>query len=444
MFSFLGAYGIYRCFELGVQVRYDISHLLLFNSYVAIIYLVTYAWRRLYETRASLLNIEELQSIIEGTFMGTIFALSFLYFMKYYFSRGVLLLGSIILICLMITVRSMLFYYLKTRNVSVCRTIIYGAGELGIKLYRSLSHSPLLGFLPVAFVDDNESMIGKTIYENDFLRKSGIEVAGKSKELLEIAERLNIDYVLIAISNAPKRKVLNAINILEKKHIPYSYVPQLYHTSLRDLTLTNIAGIPMATCKPKRVQFGPYLIVKRIFDIAVSLCLIICFGPIMALISLAVMFDSPGPSVFVQKRVGLNGRLFDFYKFRSMMVDSDPYAYTPAVPLEKRITKIGRWLRKVSADELPQLWNVLKGDMSLVGPRPEMPFIVAGYNNIQRRRLNIKPGITGLWQISADRGLQIHENIDYDLYYIDHCSFSLDLAILINTVFSAVRGIGAF
>ena len=435
---------MYRYFELGLQLRYPITDLFLLNSCIAMIYLVTYAWRKLYEARPSLLNIEELQSIIEGTFLGTIIVLSLFYFMKYYFSRAVLLLGSVFLLCLMTIVRSVLFYYLKTKNNNVRKTLIYGAGELGTKLYRTLSHSPSLGFEPVAFVDDNESMVGKTVYENDFLKKYGIEVVGKGEQLLEIIERLNIDYVLIAISNARKRVITDTINILEKNHIPCSYVPHLYHTSFHELSVINIAGIPLVARKLNTVELGPYLVFKRIFDIVISLCLLIFFCPIIILISLAVKLDSPGPAVFVQKRVGLGGRVFKCYKFRSMVVDSDLYAYTPANPAEKRITRVGRWLRKVSADELLQLWNVLKGDMSLVGPRPEMPFIVERYDDIQRRRLNIKPGITGLWQISADRGLEIHENIDYDLYYIDHCSFSLDLAILINTVFSSVRGIGAF
>jgi lipopolysaccharide/colanic/teichoic acid biosynthesis glycosyltransferase len=127
-----------------------------------------------------------------------------------------------------------------------------------------------------------------------------------------------------------------------------------------------------------------------------------------------------------------------------MYVDTPVYAITPKSGKDPRITPIGRFLRRSSLDELPQLFNVLKGDMSLVGPRPEMPFIVEQYNDLHRQRLNVKPGITGLWQISADRRIAIHENMDYDMYYINNQSFLLDLVILAKTVTSCLKGIGAY
>jgi lipopolysaccharide/colanic/teichoic acid biosynthesis glycosyltransferase len=158
-------------------------------------------------------------------------------------------------------------------------------------------------------------------------------------------------------------------------------------------------------------------------------------------IALLIRLDSSGPAVFVQKRVGLNGRLFDIYKFRSMYIDVPRYDLSPATSDDRRITRIGRLLRRTSLDELPQLVNVLLGDMSLVGPRPEMPFVVEFYNSRQRQRLQVTPGITGLWQLSADRVFQIHENIEYDLYYIRNRSIFIDTAILVHTLFVAMRGV---
>jgi lipopolysaccharide/colanic/teichoic acid biosynthesis glycosyltransferase len=127
-----------------------------------------------------------------------------------------------------------------------------------------------------------------------------------------------------------------------------------------------------------------------------------------------------------------------------MWADAKAYDWTPTTLNDNRITRFGKFLRRTSLDELPQFWNVLKGAMSIVGPRPEMPFIVEMYTPLQRDRLEAKPGITGLWQISADRGKQIHDNIEYDLYYIENCGFILDLVIVIRTVYFAIRGIGAF
>ena len=129
------------------------------------------------------------------------------------------------------------------------------------------------------------------------------------------------------------------------------------------------------------------------------------------------------------------------YKFRTMQTAASPYDYSPLSSCDPRITRAGRFLRRTSLDELPQLLNVVQGSMSLVGPRPEMPFIVEQYTPAQRQRLQVKPGITGLWQLSGDRAFLIHENIEYDLYYIRHCNFFMDLAILLHTSVFAMRGI---
>ena len=137
----------------------------------------------------------------------------------------------------------------------------------------------------------------------------------------------------------------------------------------------------------------------------------------------------------------MNGKLFEIFKFRSMTTEADPYAVNPTDRNDARVTRVGRFLRETSLDELPQLFNVLKGDMSFVGPRPEMPFIVDTYEEIHRERLKALPGITGLWQLSGDRKKAIHENMNYDLYYVRNRSFSLDVAILMETLIFAFRGI---
>ena len=158
-----------------------------------------------------------------------------------------------------------------------------------------------------------------------------------------------------------------------------------------------------------------------------------------ALAALLIRLTSPGPVIFQQLRVGHRGRLFFLYKFRSMFVDSPAYAFSPRTGFDSRITTVGRFLRRTCFDEVPQLWNVLRGEMSLVGPRPEMPFIVDRYTSLERQRLAVKPGITGLWQLSGDRGRLIHENLEYDLYYLRHRNLFMDFAVLLHTqsVFAA-------
>jgi lipopolysaccharide/colanic/teichoic acid biosynthesis glycosyltransferase len=180
---------------------------------------------------------------------------------------------------------------------------------------------------------------------------------------------------------------------------------------------------------------------KRLCDVAGSFALLVLGAPLFLLVAVLIKIDSPGPVWFRQERVGQNGRMFQMFKFRTMRMEAAPYDYSPRAADDPRITRIGRFLRRTSLDELPQLINVIQGTMSLVGPRPEMPFIVQQYSERHRQRLQVKPGLTGLWQLSGDRAFLIHENVEYDLYYIQHRNFFMDLAILLHTCVFAMRGI---
>jgi lipopolysaccharide/colanic/teichoic acid biosynthesis glycosyltransferase len=198
-------------------------------------------------------------------------------------------------------------------------------------------------------------------------------------------------------------------------------------------------GLYVEALPAPRTSIRCYGFCKRGFVDAFCALLLILLAPLLALIAILVRLNSPGPALFIQKRVGRNGELFNMYKFRSMYTGSPRYARSPTTSLDPRITSLGRLLRRTSLDELPQLLNVMLGNMSLVGPRPEMPFIVQHYNEQQRQRLCVTPGITGLWQLSPCRGLPIHQNIQYDLYYVRNRTFKMDVAILVQTVFFTMR-----
>jgi lipopolysaccharide/colanic/teichoic acid biosynthesis glycosyltransferase len=188
---------------------------------------------------------------------------------------------------------------------------------------------------------------------------------------------------------------------------------------------------------------GGYAIGKRALDVAGALLLLVLLAPLLLLAAVLIRLDSPGPAFFRQRRVGKDGAEFPMWKFRSMRTDAPPYASSPTSNTDARLTRVGRLMRRVSMDELPQLMNVLRGEMSLVGPRPEMPFIVDRYTELERGRLAVKPGITGLWQISPARAFPIHENVQYDLHYIRHQNLVLDGAILLRTVAAVIHGVGA-
>lgn len=173
---------------------------------------------------------------------------------------------------------------------------------------------------------------------------------------------------------------------------------------------------------------------KRVFDVVCAALILILCAPFVVVMALLIKRDTAGPVLFRQQRVGKDGRTFLLYKFRTMYIETPAYALKPDDADESKITPVGAFLRATALDELPQLFNVLKGEMSLVGPRPEMPFIVQTYTTYQRQRLAVKPGITGPWQLSNVRHLPIHQNLHYDLEYIKNQSFLFDLRMLLETV----------
>jgi|ERR1700730_3761055 len=184
-------------------------------------------------------------------------------------------------------------------------------------------------------------------------------------------------------------------------------------------------------------------IVKRSCDLIGSLLFLVLLLPLFIVVGVVIKLDSPGPIFFRHYRIGKDGKHFTLWKFRSMRTNVPKYEASPRSGLDNRLTRIGRLIRRLSVDELPQLVNVLKGDMSLVGPRPEMPFIVARYRPVHRERLVARPGITGLWQISPARAFPIHENLQYDLHYIHNQNFVLDCVIILRTITAVIHGVGA-
>jgi lipopolysaccharide/colanic/teichoic acid biosynthesis glycosyltransferase len=205
-----------------------------------------------------------------------------------------------------------------------------------------------------------------------------------------------------------------------------------------------LRGIAQSAATPRHFSLsGSSNLVKRYCDVVGSLFLLIVLFPLFILIAVLIKLDSPGPVFFRHHRVGKNGKHFVLWKFRSMKTEVPKYENSPRSVGDVRLTRIGRLIRRTSIDEIPQLINVLKGEMSLVGPRPEMPFIVAQYHSVECERFAVKPGITGLWQISPARAFPIHENLQYDLHYIRNQNFFLDCVIILRTITAVIHGVGA-
>jgi lipopolysaccharide/colanic/teichoic acid biosynthesis glycosyltransferase len=214
-------------------------------------------------------------------------------------------------------------------------------------------------------------------------------------------------------------------------------------SAIRQGRWEHLQGMTQSGSRVRDSSLACSSILKRSCDVVGSLVLLVALFPLFALIATLIKLDSHGPVFFRHYRVGKGGNNFVLWKFRSMRTDVPKYAASPRSAADARLTRVGRLIRRLSIDEMPQLINVLKGEMSLVGPRPEMPFIVDLYHPAECERFVVRPGITGLWQISPARAFPIHENLQYDLHYVHNRNFLLDCTIILRTITAVIHGIGA-
>jgi exopolysaccharide biosynthesis polyprenyl glycosylphosphotransferase len=312
--------------------------------------------------------------------------------------------------------------------------LIYGAGETGQLLARCLREESHLGLEPVGFLDDDESLRHEERKIEPGVGGKQLRVLGTGHDMDRVLRNLGVKVVFLAMPSASSRRIGEMVADLENRGLKYFFVPSAGDMLFSGLQFGQVAGVPVFT-RRRPAADRAYAAIRRSLDIVVAGGILLLSLPLLAVSALLVKLTSPGPVLFSQQRIGKGGRPFSIHKIRTMHADAPKYAVHPQAASDARMFPVGRWLRRLSIDELPQLWNVLKGEMSLVGPRPEMPFIVERYNEAQRQRLTVTPGVTGLWQISADRAFCIHENMYYDLYYVENRSLSLDFAILLMTPF---------
>ena len=446
LIGFAIGYGAY-VFDGTRQIPYDLYQYMGLGLLTGLIMVAVFHAFQLYERKVSLLHVVESRRL----FVGWALASLILFFLSFYFrfldlSRLMMSISLAVSLLLLIVGRSFLYHaqmMARIRGGAAHAVVIYGAGVVGRHLYKRIYHSPGLGMRVLGFLDDDEKLWEKEVHVGEIRRQNDNSVLGDLRQIEALKKEGGLAEVFVALPNASYKRNLEIVDFCRKANLAVSVVPPTYGHYIHNIEVEDIGGIPVIRQKEDRARII-YPALKRVFDLAVSLIMIFFLSPIFALLALVVRCDSPGPVIFRQRRVGKDGKEFDFYKFRTMYVDANPYAQTPNSSADSRITPFGRWLRRSSLDELPQLWSVVQGEMSLVGPRPEMPFIVNEYNAEQRQRLSVKPGITGVWQISAVRGEPIHANMEYDLFYIEHRSLLLDLIIMIKTLATAIRGIGAF
>ncbi len=325
------------------------------------------------------------------------------------------------------------------------RVVVVGSGRLGKLVMQHLAAATSLGYQVIGFIHGDSDTKG------DFGR---FRALGDASDLEWAIRGQRINEVVIALSSSSYQITNETISVCERNGLPFRIIPDLHELSLTRVDLIPIEGIPSLSVHRASAD-GWQRQVKRAIDIAGASLGLVVGLPIWLLLALIIRIDSSGPAIYSQERIGLRGKPFTSHKFRSMMVGADAHkadltAENRAgrglfkLKNDPRCTRVGRWIRRTSLDEIPQLWNVLRGDMSLVGPRPPLAEEYARYEEWEKRRLEMLPGLTGLWQVRGRSTITFDEMVLMDLYYIENWSLRLDVQILIKTISVVLFSYGAY
>ncbi len=418
---------------------------------LTVILLVIYRLDGVYNPSRGVSWSEEWYTIVRSTVTG-IFVMSviFFFYRPRFYSRLLFIYAAFFISILLIISRmvaGMLAAHLRRRGLGVARLLIIGAGEMGRTLMSALIAQPELGYEVVGFLDDD--------LEKRVTDIGRFKALGGTSNLQDVIKHYAVDEVIIALPwTTSHRKILGLVGQCDRLGARARMIPDLLQLSLSRVDFNDINGIPLIGAKAPSIT-GWRLAIKRAIDIAVSLTALIVLSPLFLVTAIAIKIDSPGAVFFGQVRVGRGGREFTLYKFRSMREGAEREQAELAElneaqgPLFKirndpRITRVGRFLRRSSIDELPQLYNVLRGEMSLVGPRPPTPAEVAEYQEWHKKRLTASPGITGLAQVSGRSDLAFDETCLLDIHYIENWSPGLDIKIALQTIPKVLVGTGAY
>ena len=383
---------------------------------------------------------KEAWGVFKAVFV-SFFILGFAIFvLRYQFvSRIFLFLFFFLNIPLLLLLRALVrqtILFLNWKNGHDRTFLIVGGGEGARLLLQVLEKHRDLGLKVLGILLPRRSIPEKKI--------AGYPILGQASDLRLLVENQVVDEVIFAVPQEDLQKYDDLFLLCKERGITTRILLELFPHSIAKIYVEEFDGLPLLSFSSTPTN-ELMLTVRRLLDMAGSFLLLAILSPLFLLIGFLIRLDSPGPAIYRQIRCGLNGRKFCFYKFRSMVEGAEDLKGNltahnvingPAFKMEKdpRITRVGRLLRETSLDELPQFFNVLRGDMSLVGPRPPLPEEVAQYKGWQRRRLSMKPGITGLWQVSGRNLIDFDQWMKLDLEYIDNWSLWLDVKILLRTI----------
>lgn len=389
----------------------------------AAVWLMLFSFSGLYNLRSQLKFSQELGRIFLGCTSGlALIVLLFFFNPNLFNSRFIVLVGwglALLLVSLGRLSIRLLRTALYRRGLGVTRVLLVGADDTTLALERLFTSQPKFGFMVIKRITSPELDLGR--------------------------DTVRADEVLVGDSSLSHQDNLKILEFCTTHHLGFKYVADMFEAQSHNVISHTLAGVPVIEIKRTSLD-GWGRVLKRTFDLILAAVLLVVLSPLLLLIALIILLDSGWPVVVTLARVGEAGEFFKIYKFRSMINGAENlkselmrFNERPDGPLFKmsndpRITRIGKFLRRTSFDELPQLWNVIKGQMSLVGPRPHEPGEVANYQMRHRKLLNIKPGITGLAQVSGRSGLNFEEEAKLDTFYVENWSPAQDFVILIKTL----------
>lgn len=417
-------------FRLFLDIVQPIGVYLQVLPLVLILLIIIFSIIGLYEPKVRRTQTSEMYSLLKAVTVWILLIMSASYLSKYDYSRIVVLLFYFLTVVFTIlgrlTVRN-LQKKLAGYGFGKINIAVIGSGKEAQKIAKRIKNYREAGFNFVGFINN----------------KLGSFVIGHVSQLPRIIKKYKIDEVYIADFKLTDRKILDLITKCSKTSAKFKIISNIFELVAGSFDIAALDSIPSLDLSKVSLPWWKS-VYKRIFDVFFATLSFIVTIPLWTLIIVAIKISSKGSAILIQKRVGKDGRVFNMYKFRTLEQGSPLYESAPTYKDDARVTRIGKILRRTSLDELPQLINVIKAEMSLVGPRPEMPFVVKKYNEWEKRRLTVKPGLTGLWQILGRKELPLSENLEYDFYYINNQSLILDIVIILKTIPVIISGRGAY
>lgn len=432
--------------------------------FVIAIRLLSFRYCNLYRVRGEFSFLDDSIRIFKATAIGSllIVAAAFLYrggfeFRAFSYARSVFVADFLFVLVIVGVLRFIMRavqMFVRSRQINLIPTLVVGRGPEASLFIREMRERPALGYRVIGVVD-TRPVDAPSNYEN-------VPVIGTLESLPEVIRDSGANEVIIADADVNAEVLFEVMmRCGRRRGVEFRIAPSLFNCLPRKTEIDQIGVLPMIRLFREPLSSGARIL-KRSFDLIVAALAIVLLLPVWLLTALLIKLDSKGPVFYTQERVGMDGRLFLLYKFRTMKAGADSQLHreyqkafiagraeanidndnkpTYKLLADPRITRIGKLLRRTSLDEVPQLLNVLSGDMSLVGPRPPIPYEVEAYELWHRKRLDMKPGLTGLWQVSGRNRLPFEEMVRLDLFYIENWSLLLDLKIILRTVLVMIEG----